>query len=75
MKLTHLLLTLVINEYLKMPVYLKNIPPVLMRYINLIFKDLIENGEILIYIDGIMIATNDLNHHFEILKNVLQTCD
>jgi len=53
---------------------LKNSPLVFMIYINLIFKGLIENGEILIYIDDIMIATQDLNHHFVILRKVLQVC-
>jgi len=40
-----------------MPFGLKNSPPVFMRYINLIFKDLIESGDILIYIDDIMIGS------------------
>jgi len=57
-----------------MPFGLKNSPPVFMRYTNLIFKDLIESGEILIYIDDIMIATPDIESHFYILQKVLQLC-
>ncbi|KAL4100683.1 hypothetical protein QTP88_020717 [Uroleucon formosanum] len=59
-------------EYLRMLFGLKNSPPVFMRYINLIFKDLIESGEIPIFIDDIMIATKDIQSHFYILQKVLK---
>jgi len=61
-------------EYLKMQFGLKNSPPIFIRYINLIFKDLIESVGILIYIDDIMIETRDIQSHFYILQKVLKLC-
>ncbi|KAK9739170.1 Reverse transcriptase (RNA-dependent DNA polymerase) [Popillia japonica] len=47
-------------EYLKLPFGLKNSPAAFMRYINLVFRDLLEQNKILIYIDDILIATQTI---------------
>lgn len=59
-------------EYLRMPFGLKNAPSVFQRYINKIFKDLITSGELLIYIDDLLIATETKDEHFKVLKKVLE---
>lgn len=59
-------------EYLKMPFGLKNSPSVFMRYINTIFRDLLDQNKIMIYIDDIVIATKTIDENLEILKNVFQ---
>lgn len=57
-------------EYLKMPFGLTNSPAVFMRLINHIFKDLIRNNKVLIYLDDILIATCDIETHLQILSEV-----
>lgn len=44
-------------EYLRMPFGLKNGPSVFERFVTNIFRDMIDAGEIIIYIDDILIAT------------------
>lgn len=55
-------------EYLYMPFGLKNAPATFQRYINFIFKNLISDGKILIYIDDILIATETKEEHITILE-------
>lgn len=43
-----------------------------MRFINTIFKDLLKRKHILIYIDDILIATETIEEHFNILKEVFE---
>lgn len=57
-------------EFIKMPFGLKNAPAVFQRYINTIFRELIDLHEILIYMDDILVATDDLEEHFKILEKV-----
>lgn len=59
-------------EYLRAPFGFKNSPSVFMRYINLIFKDLLIVHKISIYIDNIMIATKTVEENLTILKAVFQ---
>lgn len=59
-------------EYLRMPFGLKNAPSVFQRFINAIFRSLIDNNKIMIYMDDIMVATDTLEGHFEILEEVFQ---
>ena len=40
------------------------------RFINAIFSELIKSGEVIIYLDNILVASKTLEHHFEILKRV-----
>lgn len=57
-------------EYLKMPYGLKNSPANFSRYINLIFRDLIEENKVCVYIDDILIATETLEENINILNIV-----
>lgn len=59
-------------EYLKMPFGLKNAPAVFQRFINNIFRDLIDKREIIIYMDDIVVATHGLEEHKILLKVVLE---
>lgn len=59
-------------EYLKAPFGLKNCPANFSRYINLIFRDLIDQGKVSIYIDDILIATDTLEENIKILGDVFK---
>lgn len=58
-------------EYLRMPFGLTNAPRVFQRFIHNIFFDLIQQDKILLYIDDILIVTEDIGEHLEIFKEVL----
>lgn len=57
-------------EYLKMPFGLTNSPRVFNRFIQLIFRALISRGELLVYLDDLLIATETIPQHLTILKEV-----
>ncbi|XP_063920326.1 uncharacterized protein LOC135135234 [Zophobas morio] len=57
-------------EYLRMPFGLTNAPRVFNRFINLVFNKLIRANKIILYLDGILIATNSYEEHLDILKEV-----
>ncbi|KXZ75914.1 Retrovirus-related Pol polyprotein from transposon 17.6-like Protein [Tribolium castaneum] len=57
-------------EFLKMPFGLTNAPHVFQRYIHEVFSDLINSHKILVYLDDIMIATEDLDEHLSLLREV-----
>lgn len=57
-------------EFLRMPFGLKNAPSVFQRYINSIFRPLIDANKILIYMDDILIATTTMDEHLNILSEV-----
>lgn len=57
-------------EFLKMPFRLTNAPRVFQRYVNDIFRDLVRANKVLIYLDDILIATESVDEHLEILKEV-----
>lgn len=59
-------------EYKMMPFGLKNGPAEFQQFINGIFRNLIDERKISIYLDDIMIASADLDTHMEILAEVLQ---
>lgn len=59
-------------EYVHMPFGLKNGPSAFQRWISTIFRDFIDNEEIIVYIDDILIATNCFRKHLSILKRVLE---
>lgn len=58
-------------EYRRMPFGLRNAPSVFQRFINTIFKDLIDAGLIVIYIDDLLLATADCKEHMRLLKIIL----
>lgn len=59
-------------EYVRMPFGLKNGPSVFQRWITTIFRDMVEEGEIVIYIDDILIATHCQEEHLRILDKLLK---
>lgn len=59
-------------EYLKMPFGLKNSPAVFQRFINSIFRDMIDDRKIIIYMDDILVATEKFEEHKDLLKAVLE---
>lgn len=60
-------------EFTKMPFGLKNAPSVFQRYIIGILKKYIDKGEIKVYLDDILLASNDFEAHLILLENVLKT--
>lgn len=58
-------------EYTKMPFGWCNSPSVFMRYINQIFRTLILEKKICIYLDLILIATETIAEHISVLNEVL----
>lgn len=59
-------------EYTKMPFGLKGAPLKFQRYVTQIFKDQINAGEILVYLDDFLIATETIEHHFYVLDKVFK---
>lgn len=59
-------------EYVRMPFGLKNGPAVFQRFMTNIFRDMIDAGEIIIYMDDILIATKGPEKNLEILKKLLK---
>ena len=59
-------------EYLRCPYGLKNGTRVFTRFINLIFDSLVRDGKILLFVDDILIATEDVHEDLEILKVVFE---
>ena len=59
-------------EYLKMPFGLKIGPQQFQHFINDIFAGLIKSGQITIYMDDLLVATEDLASHLVILTAVFK---
>jgi len=59
-------------EYVKMLFGLKGAPLKFQRYVTQIFKDLIDTGEISVYLDNFLIATETIEHHYYILEKVFK---
>lgn len=59
-------------EYTKMPFGLKGAPLKFQRYVTQIFKNQIDVGEILVYLDDFLIATETIEHHFHVLEKVFK---
>lgn len=59
-------------EYRRMPFGLKNAPAVFQRFVNHNFKDLLDKGLIVIYMDDLLLATKDLIEHKLMLSKILQ---
>lgn len=56
-----------------MPFGLTNAPRVFQRIINNVFAKLINDNKILLYLDDILVATENIKEHLEILIDVFQT--
>lgn len=59
-------------EYLRMPFGLKNAPSIFQMFINKIFSDLVRQGNVIIYLDDIMIATDNIAEHLKIFEEVMK---
>lgn len=59
-------------EYRRMPFGLKNAPAVFQRFVNQVFRDFLEKGEIIIYMDDILLATADWETHKRLLRKILR---
>ncbi|XP_076301534.1 uncharacterized protein LOC143219409 [Lasioglossum baleicum] len=59
-------------EYTRMPFGLKGAPLKFQRYVTEIFKELINEGEISVYLDDFLIATETIEHHMEVLGKVFK---
>lgn len=62
-------------EYMRMPFGLKIAPSVFSRYIYSIFRSLIDTNKILVYMDDIMVATENIHEHITILREVFELID
>ncbi|XP_076392691.1 uncharacterized protein LOC143265294 [Megachile rotundata] len=60
-------------EFLFCPFGLTNAPKVFARFVQKIFCDLIRAKKVLVYFDDFMIATETLEEHLEILREVFRT--
>ncbi|XP_055910752.1 uncharacterized protein LOC129945117 [Eupeodes corollae] len=58
-------------EFTKMPFGLKNAPSVFERYMKHLFGKLIQQSKVLTYLDDILIATETIEEHIDILKEVV----
>ncbi|XP_015440400.1 PREDICTED: uncharacterized protein LOC107195130 [Dufourea novaeangliae] len=59
-------------EYVRMPFGLTNAPRTLQRYIYAIFMWLLKDNKILLYLDDILIATETIEEHLKILRDVFE---
>lgn len=58
-------------EYLRMPFGLANAPAAFQRFVNSIFRPLLDTKKILLYLDDILIATPSIEQNLNILQEVL----
>lgn len=58
-------------EYQRMPFGLKNAPSIFQRFNNNIFRDLINEGLIIIYMDDLLLATKNFEEHQRLLNIIL----
>lgn len=59
-------------EFRKMPFGLKIGPARFQRFVYDVFKELIEKGDVSIYLDDILVISETLEHHLRILKQVFR---
>lgn len=57
-------------EYLRMPFGLTNAPRTFQRFLVEIFSDLVRQNKLLLYIDDFLIATQTVQEHLEILREI-----
>lgn len=59
-------------KYLRMPFGLTNAPRVFQRFVHMVFASLIRENKVLLYLDDIVIATESISEHIEILREVFE---
>lgn len=62
-------------EYVRLPFVYCNSSSAFMRFVNLVFKELILHGKLLVYSDDLLIATETKEENLEIIKFVLIICN
>lgn len=60
-------------EYIKMPYGLANSPTVYQRIINDTLRDLIDEGNVLVYVDDVLLLSNSVDEGIRLLRRVLET--
>ncbi|XP_011883821.1 PREDICTED: uncharacterized protein K02A2.6-like [Vollenhovia emeryi] len=60
-------------EYVKMPFGLKGAPSAFQRWVNQVLKEFIDKGDVVAYLDDFLIATETIEQHLRVLKNILIT--
>ncbi|XP_025265055.1 uncharacterized protein LOC112638147 [Camponotus floridanus] len=61
-----------IFEYRRMPFGLKVGPSRFQRFVNEALVELIRSGDIVVYMDDVLVATVTLEHHFKVLKQLFK---
>lgn len=61
-------------EFLKTPFGFCNSPPVFQRFINHIFRELVNQKIVVVYFDDVIILADNLNEAFERLRAVFELC-
>lgn len=59
-------------EYNVMPMGLSNSPATFQRLMDIVFKDLVEEGIVLVFIDDILVHSKSAEQHLEHLKKVIE---
>jgi len=59
-------------EFLRMPMGLKTSPQVFQRFVNDIFSDIIRQDKVFVYMDDILVASRNIEEHFEVLAEVFK---
>ena len=59
-------------EFIKMPFGLKPAPTRFQRFVNEVLDELIRSGDVVVYIDDFLVATETIEHHLKILKRVFR---
>ena len=60
------------HEFVRMPFGLKNAPSVFQRFVSRIFRGFTESKRIVVYMDDIVIASDNLADHLQLLGDLLQ---
>lgn len=61
-------------EFTVLPFGIRNCPAELQRAVDMAFNELYDTGKVSCYLDDIVLATNEVNEHYELLEAVLKRC-
>lgn len=59
-------------DYLYLPFGIKNSPPIFKKIVNSALSDLIDSGDLVVYMDAIFVPTRTLKHHLEVLQKLFK---
>lgn len=60
-------------EFNRLPFGYANSPALFVKFITKVLDPYIRDGRVIVFIDDMLIASNNLDEHFEVLKEVLET--